>query len=186
MNEIVREIPISKGTVNKIIQDWKSNIMGINIEEIRAFTSEVRKSGITIEECAQGFRMVQLLKKFDIRDDFDDTMNDEYGYEEEDLDVNTDKPNLLIQNASAQRTDKIAEVHHTVNKKNAELEYNHIIYFLENIYKNCKKLGITPNNMTGWIEDLLSYFHELTTESDKDDDYYYSNVSDINNTVEKT
>ena len=40
MNEIVRETPVSKGTVNNIIQDWRSNIVGTNIEEIRAFTSE--------------------------------------------------------------------------------------------------------------------------------------------------
>ena len=58
MNEIVREIPVYKGTVNNIIQDWRSNIVGTNIEEISAVTSEVRKSGITVEECAQGFRIV--------------------------------------------------------------------------------------------------------------------------------
>jgi hypothetical protein len=63
MNEIVREIPLSKGTVHGIIQDWRSNVGGTNIEEIRAFTSEVRKSGITIEECAQGYRIIQLFKK---------------------------------------------------------------------------------------------------------------------------
>lgn len=64
MNDIVLEIPLSKGTVHSIIQDWRSNIGGTNIEEIRAFTSEVRKSGITIEECAQGFRIIQLLRKY--------------------------------------------------------------------------------------------------------------------------
>lgn len=53
MNEIVRETPLSKGTVYSIIQDWRSNIGGTNIEEIRAFTSEVRKSGITIEVCSR-------------------------------------------------------------------------------------------------------------------------------------
>jgi hypothetical protein len=35
MNDIVRETPLSKGTVNNIIQDWRSNIGGTNIEEIR-------------------------------------------------------------------------------------------------------------------------------------------------------
>ena len=39
--------------------------------------------------------------------------------------------------------------------------------------------------MTGWIEDLLSSFHNLNTESDKDNDYNDTNSSDINNTIEK-
>ena len=39
--------------------------------------------------------------------------------------------------------------------------------------------------MTEWIEDLLSSFHNLTTESDKDNDYDDTNSSDINNTIEK-
>ncbi len=84
MNEIARETLLSKGTVYNIIQDWRSKIVGINIEEIRAFMSEVRKSGITIEECAQGFRIVQLLKKFDINDEFDVSVNED---ENEDLDL---------------------------------------------------------------------------------------------------
>ena len=54
--------------------------------------SEVRKSGITIEECAQGFRIVQLLKKFDINDEFDFSMNED---ENEDLDLDVHKSSPL-------------------------------------------------------------------------------------------
>ena len=39
--------------------------------------------------------------------------------------------------------------------------------------------------MTGWIDDLLSSFHNLATGSDKDNDYDDTNNSDINNTDEK-
>lgn len=184
MNEIVWEILLSKGTVNNIIQDWRSNIVGTNIEEIRAFTSEVRKSGITIEECAQGFRIVQLLKKFDIHDEFDVSVNEEDGYE--DLDLDADKSNFLINhNPSAQHINEITNPHDNGNKKSTKIENNKIIYFLDLIYKNCKKLGITPNIMIGWIEDLLSSFSDLATESDKDNDYNDTNSSDINNTIEK-
>jgi len=185
MNEIVREIPLSKGSVNNIIQDWISAIGGTNIEEIRAFTSKVRKSGITIEECAQGFRIVQLLKKFDINDEFDDVMNDEGEYEREDLDLNIDKSDLPSQNPSAQHSDKIREIHYRINKKRAEVENNNIIYFLEHIYKNCKKLGITANIMISWIEDLISYFYEFATESDNHDDYDDTNSLGIESTDEK-
>ena len=187
MNEIAREIPLSKGTVNNIIQDWRSTIGGTNIDEIRAFTSEVRKSGITIQECAQGYRIVHLLKKFGINDEFNDIMNDEGEYEGEDWGLKPDKSNLLTQNSSAQYSNKVAKVHNTMNKKKTELEYNNIIYFLEHIYKNCKRLGITPNIMSGWIEDLLSYFHVFGTESDNDNDNdNYDNDVYISPDIEST
>ena len=182
MNKIVREIPLSKGTINNIIQDWRSNIGGANIEEIRAFTSEARKSDITIEECAQGFRIVQLLQKFDIYDEFEVRVNDE----DKDLDFGIDISNSLTKhNPSAQHTNEINIPHNNGNKKSTMIENNKIIYFLDHIYKNCKKLGITPNIMREWIEDLLSSFHDLATESEKDNDYDDTNSLDINNTFEK-
>ena len=107
MNDIVIETPLSKGTVNNIIQDWRSNIGGTNIEEIRVFTSEVRKSGITIVECAQGFRTVQLLKKFDINDEFDfSSENEEDEYEDLDLDVDKSS-SITNHNLSTQHTNEI-------------------------------------------------------------------------------
>ena len=187
MNEIVRETPVSKGTVNNIIQDWRSNIVGINIEEIRAFTSEVRKSGITIEECAQGFRIIQLLKKFDINDEFDaSVIGEDEEYEDLNLDLDVDKSSFLTNhNLSAQHTNEVTNLHINDNKKSPKIENNKVIYFLEHIYKNCKKLGITPNIITDWIEDLLSSFDDLATENDKDNDYDDTNSSDIINIVEK-
>lgn len=116
MNEIVREIPLSKGTVNNVIQDWRSNIVGTNIEEIRAFTSEARKSGITIGECAQGFRIVQLLKKFDINNEFDDSVNEEDEYGDWDLDV-VSSNSRTNHNQSIQHSNEIINPHINGNKK---------------------------------------------------------------------
>ena len=184
MNEIVRETPLSKGTVNNIIQDWRSKLMGTNVEEIRAFTSEVRKSSITIEECAQGFRIAVLLRKFDIHDEFDVSVHEEDGFEDLALDANN-SGFITNQNPSAQSANKVANPNNNGNIKSTKVENNKIIYFLEHIYKNCKKLGITPNTMTRWIEDLLSSFHDLATESDNDNDYNVTINSGINNSVEK-
>ena len=103
-----------------------------------------------------------------------------------DLDLDVDKSNSLTNpDPSTQHSNEIANSHINGNKKSTRIENNKIIYFLEHIYKNCKKLGITPNIMTGWIEDLLSSFHNFTTGSDKDNGYDDTNNSDINNAVEK-
>ncbi len=185
MNEIVRKTSLSKGTVYNIIQDWMANIAGTNLEEIRAFTSEIRKSGITIEECAQGFRIIRLLKKFNINDEFDVDGYDEDEYEEN-LDLNADEfKSITNNNTSAQYTKGVPSFRASNSKKSTKIENNPIIIFLDHIYKNCEKLGITPNIMTEWIDDLLTFSHDLDTESDKDHDYDISQVSYTNNTIEK-
>ena len=55
LNEIAIETGISKTTAYNVIYDWKSRLASIDIEEIRRFTSEMGKSGITVQQCVQGF-----------------------------------------------------------------------------------------------------------------------------------
>jgi hypothetical protein len=66
MDKIAKETGISKGKVHYLIRDWKDKISIPNIEEIRDFIDLVKKSSLSIEQCAQGFRMMNLLKKFGI------------------------------------------------------------------------------------------------------------------------
>lgn len=76
MNEIVDETSLSKGTVNNIIQQWKARINGTDIQEIRGFIVEVRKSGMSLKECAQAFRIANTLKKLNVYDEFDEGILD--------------------------------------------------------------------------------------------------------------
>ena len=68
MNQIVRETGISKGKVQYLINDWKQKIGASSIDEITEFASLVKRSDITIEQCAQGFRMINILKNLGIGD----------------------------------------------------------------------------------------------------------------------
>ena len=77
LNQIADETGISKGKVHYLIDNWKNNIGLPNIEEIRDFVVMVRKSGISIKQCAQGFRMLQLMKNLDIGDDHEQTKYDD-------------------------------------------------------------------------------------------------------------
>jgi hypothetical protein len=72
LDEIAQETCLSKGTVFKIVRNWKQKVGGNDIEGIRAFIAAVRKSEMIIQECAVGFRIAQMLKELDIRDEFDD------------------------------------------------------------------------------------------------------------------
>ncbi len=72
MNQIVDETSISKGKVHYLITEWKNKIS--DIDEIRGFTVLVKKSNISIEQCAQSFRLVNILKNLGIDDDNDNSV----------------------------------------------------------------------------------------------------------------
>jgi hypothetical protein len=66
---ISKETGISTDKVSNILQKWKTEIRIPNVEELRDFTIEVKKSGISISPCAEGYRMVQLMENLGINDD---------------------------------------------------------------------------------------------------------------------
>jgi hypothetical protein len=49
-----------------MIRDWEAAIGLSNAMEIRQFAIMVKKPGISIYQCVQGFRMLQLLKHLGI------------------------------------------------------------------------------------------------------------------------
>ncbi|MBA3978263.1 MAG: hypothetical protein H0X50_08750, partial [Nitrosopumilus sp.] len=63
--------------VHYLINNWKNNLAIPNIEEVRDFAVTVRKSGMSIKQCAQGFRILQLLKIIGIGDDNEDIKYDD-------------------------------------------------------------------------------------------------------------
>jgi len=66
MNQIVAETGVSKGKVHYTINRWKEAIGVSDIDELREFSVAVKKSGISIRQCAQGFRMINILKNLGI------------------------------------------------------------------------------------------------------------------------
>ena len=70
-DEIANENSIAKGTVSNFIRDWIGHIGIPDIAELREFSRMVRKSGITIKQCAQSFRFIKILANFGITDEVD-------------------------------------------------------------------------------------------------------------------
>lgn len=64
-SKISAKTGISEGAVSNIIQKWKESGEEVqDIEDIRGFMKQVYKTGATVKECAQGFRMLQLMHCF--------------------------------------------------------------------------------------------------------------------------
>jgi len=134
-DKIAQIAGISAGTASNIIKDWKDGINMPNVEQVRDFSTEVKKAGMSIGQCAQGYRMFQLMKNLGIDVDDDDNENDEN---------NLDKPDLYGNS----------------NKSNNKIKYNEFSSFVQSIYLYCKKHGIEPNMIFAWIVDL-NYFKPM-------------------------
>jgi hypothetical protein len=81
-DDIANEVGLSAGTVSNTIKEWKLAIGNSDATEIRDFSVMVKKSGISILQCVQGFRMVHLLKNLGIKDT-DEAGNGDYDATEE-------------------------------------------------------------------------------------------------------
>jgi hypothetical protein len=128
-DEISYENNIAKGSAFNIVNSWITHIGIPDIKELRAFSIMVRKSGITIKQCAQGFRFIQILANFGIKDELDNTK-----YTTDSISGNTDK-----------------------NDRNYPASRESFYYFIENIYNYCKNTDIKSTNIIGWMQDLINF-----------------------------
>ena len=129
---ISKEIGISAGGVSNTIKEWKREISIPEIEALRDFAITVKKSGLTMQQCAQGYRMAQLMKGLGIDDD------------EEDADGYT--------------TDSNSSSNGIGNDINIEGKKMDFPSFVKEIYSNCKNLGIPPAIIPSWIKDMLDFY----------------------------
>ncbi len=116
MNKIANETKISKGKVHYLINEWKDKIGSSDIDEIKEFVGLVKKSGISIDQCAKGFRTTNILKGFGIKNE----------------DTDDDDGNGIT------------------GDNNDHTEFS---TFIEDVYKNCKTLNISPAIIQSWIRD---------------------------------
>src|SRR5919112_2551479 len=112
--QIARDNKTSTGNVSNITTKWKQRIGKPEAEEIREFVVLVKKSGVSVKQCADGFRTTQLMKKTGILND-NENENDPDGSEE-------------------------------------------FIAFVQEIYLNCKNVGVQPAILVRWIQDLFDFF----------------------------
>ncbi len=165
LNDISNDTGISKTTAHNVVFEWKSRLASMDLEEIRRFTAEMGKAGISVQQCVQGFRTFQMLKDFDINDEFDTWIDEDIKIEDKNFDP------LPIQNQNSQldhtwsndNTNQIAE--RSKENENSKDKLNQISYFIKTIYKNCKTHHIEPDIVIKWIEDLLEHFSISDTKS---------------------
>jgi hypothetical protein len=153
LDEIAAITNLSKGSVYNIIKQWKSQLDKGDIDEIRKFKNEIKKSGSTITDCVLGFRMVNMLKKFNINEDFEKPFTDL------DLDIATlqEKPN----NSDFEGVVSLISVDNFKDNKDCRIRGNEILSFLSEIYEPCKRNNIKPEDILKWTQDVLKNFSHI-------------------------
>jgi hypothetical protein len=197
LGQISKEIGISKTTSYNIVQDWNSRVSSLDLDDIRFFLSNMRKSGITIEQCVQGYRNVQILKQFDVDTDVDgDFENEELEedvYENEEIkdDVLPEKHSLDTpyekENTKDLKSPKSNSLFPSLQKEkdNSMVKKYQFSYFIENVYKNCKSHNIKPSLLVKWIEDLFNFYSLLYHQSTEDSSDENSKTDQRNTNVEE-
>ena len=137
---------ISKGTVFNMINRWKNQIAVPDIDSLREFSVLVNKSGLTVEQCAQGFRFIKILSNFGITDEL-----------EIDLSISSDgktpiKYSHLDENGGI-ANGKLGKSRGGV----PPTRRNSFYMFIGSLYNQCKIHGIDPSIIIGWINDLLDF-----------------------------
>ncbi len=74
-DQIATDVGISGGRVSGIIKEWITEMGKPNVEPMREFAVILNKSGVSVKQCAEGYRIVQLLKNRGINGE-----TDGYGY----------------------------------------------------------------------------------------------------------
>lgn len=75
-DEIASSTQVSTGSVSNAIKEWKIKIGAGDIEEIRRFIKLSKKSGMTIKQSLEGFRMHELMNRLGVLNTEDSDHNE--------------------------------------------------------------------------------------------------------------
>jgi transposase len=175
---------ISAGSVSNIIKNWKKEMQGSNVEDIRSFSKTVYKSGISVYQCARGYRVERILNNLGIYDDDDDFKQEKEVEEENERkeDIynekengeingnsigygiysirNPDNNNSKIANKNNDRNINSNNIKATKKKNIKKKRIQDFSFFVNEIYINCIKHGISPDIISYWIKDLMDIFNK--------------------------
>src|SRR5688500_15241648 len=60
---------IGSGTVYNLVQEWSNSIGIEKAEVLRELATKLKKNRLAVSDCAKGFRMIMIFKKYGIKED---------------------------------------------------------------------------------------------------------------------
>lgn len=160
-SKIADEVGVSKTTVFNVINDYLKKVNASYVEEIKFFLTEVRKSGISIQDCVKGFRTYQLLRAFKIKDEFEewiDMEEDDIFYQEEIDPAFNDITDNFDDGKSYPGVKKGIDNRKVEAEKEKKTKKYSIEDFISDLYDECRANNIKPDTIIKWMLDLFDFF----------------------------
>jgi hypothetical protein len=80
-NDIARTCGVAEGTVSNIIDEWKRSLDIPDVQSLRDLAVNLKRCGIDAAQCAQGFRIINTMKKLGVnQNQFESFMIEVYEY----------------------------------------------------------------------------------------------------------
>jgi Helix-turn-helix domain len=67
--DIARKNNIGSGTVYNIVHEWSNSIGIEKAEVLRELAIQLKKNGLTVFDCTKGFRILNIFKKYGIKEE---------------------------------------------------------------------------------------------------------------------
>lgn len=152
LDKISEETGFSKGSIFNTIKAWKIEIGEDKVDEIRRFKLHLNQSNISVNDCITGFRITNMLKKFNVVDEFAldyfDSTEGNQSRSNTYYDNNTPPPDL----ADQPETNYVSQQKNNNNNNNNEL-----LLFINKIYQGCKNYSIFPDDLVNWAKNLIEF-----------------------------
>lgn len=150
LDQVASKIHLSKGSVFNIIKKWKSQLVEGDVDTVRKFQNMVNNSGFTIEDCAMGFRMIRMLEKYDLHDDFEKPLVD--------LTWSGVKQSEKTKSPELEDFAKDFVAEDLMDREKVRIKGNEIMSFLKDIYEPCQRNDVKAKDIIKWIGNLLTNF----------------------------
>ncbi len=86
---------IGSGTVYNIVHEWSNSIGIEKAAVLRELSIQLKKNGLTVSDCAKGFRMVMIFKKYGLKEE--DELADRVTYFLKEIYLKCQEANLPVQ-----------------------------------------------------------------------------------------
>jgi hypothetical protein len=152
--DIARKHNIGSGTVYNYVQEWSNSIGIEKAEVLRELAVTLKKNGLTVFDCAKGFRMVMIFKKYGIKEE--DEVVDRITYFLKEIYLKCQELNLSVQ--------KVFIYIYDIINFSSEISISQIPQFLKEKTKEKEELEASIQNLKQKINELENVEKEKRQE----------------------
>ena len=147
---------IGSGTVYNIVQEWSNEIGVQRAERLRELATKLKKNGLTVSDCAKGFRLLMIFRKYGIKEEAGQDM---VTYFLEEIYTTCQEVGLTPRQVFAYISDII--------EFSSEISISQIPQFMKKRTEEKKELDIAVHRLSKKINELSDRREEIEQEIER-------------------